>query len=163
MHLTIRPINNSETNLLATFLYNAIFIPEGIEPPPFEIIHKDELQVYINDFGKHEGDFCLVAETENHCVAGAVWVRILSGTNKGFGNIDSATPEFAISVLKKYRNQQIGTKLMSAMIDLLKNNGYRQASLSVQKENYAVKMYQKLGFRIEKDLPSEYLMILTIA
>jgi len=31
---------------------------------------------------------------------------------------------------------------------LLKDKGYKQVSLSVQKANYAVKMYQKIGFVI---------------
>lgn len=159
--INIRPLLESEIPLLETFLYQAIFIPEGVEPPPFEIIQHQQVAVYINDFGKAKDDFCLVAETEGK-VAGAVWVRILSGEIKGFGNIDDKTPEFAISVLKKYRKQGIGTRLMLQMIDYLKINGYKQTSLAVQKNNYAVQMYQKIGFEIVKDIEPEYLMVLKL-
>ena len=42
---------------------------------------------------------------------------------------------------------------------LLKEQGYEQASLAVQKENYAVRMYQKLGFEIVDENTEEYIMI----
>ena len=159
--INIRPLFESEISLLETFLYECIFIPDGVEPLPFEIIKKDEIWVYIKDFGKQKDDFCLVAEIADN-VVGAVWVRILAGAIKGFGNIDNKTPEFAISVLKKFRNQGIGTKMMLKMIDYMKNKGYKQLSLAVQKANYATKMYQKLGFEIVKDIEPEYLMILKL-
>ena len=159
--INIRPLFESEISLLETFLYECIFIPDGVEPLPFEIIKKDEIWVYIKDFGKQKDDFCLVAEIADN-VVGAVWVRILAGEIKGFGNIDNKTPEFAISVLKKFRNQGIGTKMMLKMIDYMKNKGYKQLSLAVQKANYATKMYQKLGFEIVKDIEPEYLMILKL-
>ena len=47
---TIRPLKHSELPLLADFLYYAIFVPEGVEAPPREIIDLPELQVYIRDF-----------------------------------------------------------------------------------------------------------------
>lgn len=55
MNYTIRKIRESEYNVLADFLYEAIFIPEGIEAPPREIINQPELQVYMTDFGKRRG------------------------------------------------------------------------------------------------------------
>ena len=37
---------------------------------------------------------------------------------------------------------------MWEMLEQLKTQGYKRASLSAQKANYAVKMYKKLGFVI---------------
>jgi ribosomal protein S18 acetylase RimI-like enzyme len=45
------------------------------------------------------------------------------------------------------------------MLELLKERGYKKASLAVQKGNYAVRMYEKVGFKIVKELEEEYLMI----
>ena len=53
---------------------------------------------------------------------------------------------FAISLYKDYRGFGIGTDLMKEMLRILKERGYKQASLAVQKANYAVRMYQKTGF-----------------
>lgn len=65
-----------------------------------------------------------------------------------YGHIDNDTPSLAISLNNDYRGLGIGTALMKEMLGILKERGYKQTSLSVQKANYAVKMYQKLGFEI---------------
>lgn len=80
----------------------------------------------------------------------------MSGKIKGYGNINEQTPEFAISVFREYRGKGIGTALMRYILELLKKEGYKQTSLSVQKDNYAVKMYQKVGFEIISELKEEY-------
>lgn len=154
MNYNIRKIKETEYSILEDFLYEAIFIPDGVQAPPKEIIYQPELQLYISDFGKEESDFCLVAEVDNKIV-GAVWTRIMND----YGHIDNQTPSFAISLYKDFRNYGIGTALMNNMLDLLKNNGYNQASLAVQKANYAVKMYKKVGFEVVDENDEEYIML----
>ncbi|MDR0603340.1 MAG: GNAT family N-acetyltransferase, partial [Bacteroidales bacterium] len=127
--------------LLEDLLYEAIFQPEGAEPLPRDIIKKPEIDAYIRDFGKKQGDFCLFAELNGE-IAGGAWLRILNGEIKGFGNIDSETPELAMAVFKKYRRLGIGTGLLHRIADLAFNSrDYKQISLSVDKANYAVQMY----------------------
>ena len=66
MDYRIREIRENEYYILSEFLYEAIFIPEGMEKPPKAIIEQPELQVYIADFGKSD-DWCLVADwMRNH-------------------------------------------------------------------------------------------------
>lgn len=154
MNYTIRKILEEEYSVLEDFLYEAIFIPEGIAPPPKTIIQAPELQVYLSDFGKKKGDIGLVAEVDNR-MAGAVWVRIMND----YGHIDDETPSFAISLYKEFRNLGIGTAMMKEMLRLLKEQGYKQASLAVQKANYAVKMYQKVGFEMIDENEQEYIML----
>ena len=143
MDYKIRPISAGEVRLLQDFLYEAIFVPEGLPAPPKSIINQPELQVYITGFGTKKDDIGLVAEIDNKPI-GAVWVRIMND----YGHIDNDTPSFAISLHKDYRGLGIGTALMKEMLRILKDRGYKQASLAVQKANYAVKMYQKTGFEI---------------
>lgn len=154
MDYIIREIKESEYHLLNDFLYEAIFIPEGVKPPPREIINSPELQVYVADFGRSKDDRCLVAEDDG-MIVGAAWVRIMND----YGHIDGKTPSFAISLYKEYRSLGIGTNLMERMLSELKENGYKQASLAVQKANYAVKMYQKLGFEVFDENEEEYIMV----
>lgn len=153
MEYIIREIKEREYPVLASFLYEAIFIPEGEAKPPKSIIEKPELQLYISGFGK-EHDRCLVADTGNK-IAGAVWTRIIND----YGHIDDETPSLAISLYKEYRNMGIGTGLMAAMLKLLKDNGYKQVSLSVQKANYADSMYKKAGFEVVNENKEEYIMV----
>ncbi len=154
MDYLIREMNDTEYGLLDDFLYEAIFIPDGVEPPPKDIIKSEELQVYVKNFGKEPHDKCFVAE-DGGKVVGAVWVRIMDD----YGHIDDETPSFAISLYKKYRNYGIGTALMKKMLAFLKVRGYKQASLAVQKANYAVKMYLNVGFEIVDENAEEYIMV----
>ena len=154
MKYKIREIESAEYPVLEDFLYEAIFIPEGVPAPPREIINRPELQVYISDFGKRKDDRGLVAEVD-HRIVGAVWVRIMND----YGHIDDETPSFAISLYADYRNHGIGTALMREMLKLLKEQGYKQASLAVQKANYALKMYKKVGFEIVDEDEEEYRMV----
>lgn len=154
MNYNIRRIKESEYNMLSDFLYEVIYIPEGVKAPPREIINQPELQVYITDFGKYKDDFCFVAETDD-TIIGAVWARIMND----YGHIDDNTPSLAISIYRDYRNQGIGTALMKAMLSLLKKENYAQTSLSVQKINYAVKMYKDAGFEIVDENDEEYIMV----
>ena len=153
MDYKIREIRKNEYSILFDFLYEAIFIPEGMDKPPKSIIEQPELQIYIEDFGKKD-DWCLVAEIKEKIV-GTVWVRIMDD----YGHIDDETPSFAISLYEEYRNMGIGTALMRDMLELLKNKGYKQTSLSVQKANYAVRMYQKVGFEVIDENEEEYIMV----
>lgn len=147
-------MQQAEYPLLDNFLYEAIFIPDGVEPPPKSIIYRPELQVYISEFGKSKHDIALVADI-NGKIVGAVWVRIMND----YGHIDDKTPSFAISVYKEYRGKGIGTALMSEMLAILKKRGCEQASLSVQKKNFAAEMYRKLGFKTIDENEEEYLMV----
>ncbi|NLT08056.1 MAG: GNAT family N-acetyltransferase, partial [Ruminococcus sp.] len=131
-----------------------IFIPEGAVPPPRDIIMQPELQVYVEDFGSRRGDAGLAAECDRKIV-GVIWSRIMND----YGHIDDDTPSLAISLYKEYRNSGIGTALLREMKELLKKMGYRQVSLAVQKENYAVRMYRKAGFETVSENDEEFIMV----
>lgn len=154
MNYNIRKIREDEYTLLNDFIYEAIFIPEGVEPPPKSIINQPDLQVYISNFGKEKDDLCFVAEADGK-VVGAVWVRDMND----YGHIADGVPSFAISLYKEYRNFEIGTRLMETMLMELKGRGYNRTSLAVQKANYAVRMYKKVGFEIIDENDEEYIMV----
>jgi ribosomal protein S18 acetylase RimI-like enzyme len=154
MNYKIRKINSDEIVVLNDFLYEAIFIPEGIQPPSKDIILQSELQVYVKEFGMYKGDIAFVAEIEGKIV-GAVWTRIMND----YGHIDDNIPSFAISLYKEYRRYGIGTEMMRTALLELKEQGFLKASLAVQKENYAVKMYKTVGFKIIDENDEEFIML----
>lgn len=51
VHMKLRKLNADETSLLKDFLYEAIYIPEGMEPPDRSILELPELAVYYGNFG----------------------------------------------------------------------------------------------------------------
>lgn len=154
---SITELKQEEVGILKDMLYEAIFQPDDSNLLPRQVIEKPELSVYIDNWGQPD-DSCFVAKVDGKIV-GAVWTRIIAGEVKGFGNIDAQTPEFAISLYKEYRNLGIGTALMKVMLKHIKNYGYKQTSLAVQKENYAVRMYQNFGFKIVAETEAELLMV----
>ncbi|MBQ9200018.1 MAG: GNAT family N-acetyltransferase [Lachnospiraceae bacterium] len=152
--VSIRSLKQEDYSVLKDFLYEAIFIPDGVTPPPNDIIYNPELKLYYEDFGKGKSDYGFVACKDDKII-GAVWVRIMND----YGHIDDDTPSFAISLYKEYRGMGIGTALMDRMLRHLKNEGYKKASLAVQKANYAVRMYEKLGFKTVDENEEEFIMV----
>lgn len=161
MEYVIRLLEKDEYSVIDDFLYQAIFIPEGVEPPPREIIYRPELRVYTENFGKRKGDYALCAEIcdeicgTKRMIVGAVWTRIMND----YGHIDDQTPSFAIALYKEYRGMGIGTALMREMLEVLRQEGYAQASLAVQKQNRAVGLYEKTGFVTVSENDEEYIML----
>lgn len=154
MKYIIQEMKKEEYFLLEHFLYEAIFIPVGVEPPPKTIINMPELQEYIADFGSLKDDKAFIAEVEGKII-GSVWVRIMND----YGHIDDDTPSLAMSLYKEYRGLGIGTALLKEILLNLKLAGYTKVSLSVQKDNYAVKLYKKVGFTVYDENEEEYIMV----
>ena len=99
MDYVIRDIKDAEIALLNTFLYEAIYILEGVDAPPKSIIYFPELQVYVSGFGMQKHDSVLIAEIDGMDV-GAVWVRIINDN----GYVDEDTPSFSIFCIGSTRD-----------------------------------------------------------
>ena len=104
----IMPLKSEEIPLLEEFLYQAIFIPQGLAPLSRSILKEPDLEMYIKDFGKQPDDWALAAEVDGRLV-------------------------------------------------LLKAKGY--PSVSVSKDNPAVRFYQRLGFVTVEEREEDYLML----
>lgn len=155
-----RPVTNcrelkpSEYELLKTFTYEAIFIPDGAEQPDRSIVELPELSVYYDSFGSGAADICIAAECEGN-VVGAAWARIMDD----YGHVENDTPSLAISVLREYRGRGIGTQILHQLLESLRCRGYEKVSFAVQKANYAVSMYKKSGFRTADENDEEFIMV----
>jgi ribosomal protein S18 acetylase RimI-like enzyme len=158
---TIRELRKEELCLMPNLLYEAIYRPEGLAPYPRDIISLPSIAVYISDFGKYPTDHCLLAEVDGS-IAGGVWTRLLAEQTKTYVHAKADAPELAIAVFSEYRNQGVGLSLMNAMIKLLGEKGYRNVCLSVDKSNYAVGMYRKLGFKTVGTNEVDYVMELSL-
>ena len=145
MDFVIRHMRENEYPLLEEYLYLAIYVPEGFtgEVPRSVIRDDPKCRAAYEGFGELPDDRALVAEADGE-VVGACWVR----TTDEYGHIDDATPSVSISVAGEWCGHGIGTALMRRMLDDLRESGYSCASLSVQKENPALRLYERLGFQI---------------
>jgi ribosomal protein S18 acetylase RimI-like enzyme len=155
----IRPLQAREEWSLKEMLYEALFIPAGQEPFPKSIVELPELNKYIAEFGG-QGDVCCVAEREGALI-GAIWGRLFSGAQKGYGFVDEQTPEISIAIKPTYRGQGIGTMLLNALVATLFRQGYKQLSLSVDTRNPAWSLYKRLGFVVVSEAGTTQIMVKT--
>lgn len=142
--IVIREINKNEIQFLSEMLYDAIFIPNGEKKVPKEIINEPELNVYIKDFGR-KNDFCYVAELENKLI-GAIWIRQFTENEKGYGFVNSETPELSMAITEKYRGNGIGKLMLNKMLIKITELNFNQVSLSVDNRNFAYNFYKKNNF-----------------
>lgn len=67
-----------------------------------------------------------------------------------------------MSVKEEFRGKRVGNILLSSMKELLKEQFYKQVSLSVQKNNFATNLYIKFGFIIIEEKETDYLMLINL-
>ncbi len=155
--MNIRAIKRNETGFLGDMLYEAIFIPDGHEPLPRDVIKDRSLSKYIDDWGKDNYDIALVAELNNQLI-GAIWGRLFTKENQGFGYVDDNTPELSMAVKPEYRNRGIGTELIKSIASEYRRIGVNYLSLSVDKANNASNLYKRLGFEIIEETETSWTM-----
>ena len=57
MNVNICRMRPDEAGLLREFLYQAIYLPAGTEPPPRSVVDLPELRVYTENFGTRPRGF----------------------------------------------------------------------------------------------------------
>ncbi|MBU0475385.1 MAG: GNAT family N-acetyltransferase [Bacteroidetes bacterium] len=145
MDIVFRIISENDFEFLKDMLYLAIYVPEGVEPFPIEIIENPEISKYIDNWGRKD-DFGIIAIDKNvNKKVGLIWIRTFPEEIKSYGFINEETPELSMSVIPEYRGKGIGTKMIEKLFEEIKNK-YKQISLSVSKENPAKRLYERFSF-----------------
>lgn len=151
-----RNITTDDYPILREYLYEAIYVPEGIEPYDRSIIDLPEISRYINNWDDTR-DFGLVFYSEDETI-GVIWGRLFSEDNKGYGFVNVSTPEMSMAVNRNYRNQGFGTAMMKEFLKLARDKGFKNLSLSVDKRNRAVNLYKRSSFIIVDEPGTDYVM-----
>ncbi|MFJ8067105.1 GNAT family N-acetyltransferase [Psychrobacillus sp. NPDC096426] len=142
----IRYLKESESWFLLEMLYESIHIEEERKPGMEELLNTYELKKYYQNWGRN-GDKALIAIDHSGTPIGAVWYRLFSSEERGYGYVNDKTPELGIAIKKEARGKGLGKKLMHSIIQEAKDNNYKTLSLSVDVENTnAVNLYRRLGF-----------------
>lgn len=110
-----------------------------------QILSSPEISHYVTGW-KRETDFGSVAENDSGRPIGAVWGRLLSRSDPGYGFVSDTIPELTVGVLPGHRGSGAGTALMTAVIEQARDRGFKALSLSVEDQNPAVRLYQRAGF-----------------
>lgn len=143
---TIRPLQPADEPFLWEMLYEAIYIPEGGVKPERAILQEPALAHYVAGWGQQPGDVGLLAlDPQSGQPVGAAWLRLFPATDPGWGFVDGDTPEISIAIVPAYRGQGIGTLLLTELIAQATGQ-YAALSLSVDPQNPAMRLYERLGF-----------------
>ena len=147
--MEIRPIANDELEFLFDLVYEAAYIPAEMERPPKSFVYEPHVSRYVENFGR-DGDHAFVLVNDLKLVGG-IWCRLFSEACPGFGFVDESTPELGMAVFDPHRGQGFGTKLMHTLIGSLRDAGYANVSLSVDKRNPALRLYERFGFEVVRE------------
>jgi GNAT superfamily N-acetyltransferase len=99
---------------------------------------------YVDGWGRR-GDTALVAMQEGHSV-GAAWFRLYPSTSPGYAFLDEQTPEVTTVVVPTRQGQGIGTKLLAALVERARREGYGALSVSVRRDHADVPLFLEQGF-----------------
>ncbi|HWP97600.1 MAG TPA: GNAT family N-acetyltransferase [Syntrophomonadaceae bacterium] len=142
----IEKLDVSVRDFLEDMLYEAIYVKPCQEKLPWSIIHTPELKKYISEWSDDMDVGLIAIDIKNGKKIGAVWLKLLKDSNKGWGYISDTIPELSMAILPEYRGMGIGTILLEKIIEDNRQK-YPQISLSVDPQNKAMKLYKKFGFR----------------
>jgi GNAT superfamily N-acetyltransferase len=143
----IRRLTAEDEHFLWEMLYAALHVPPGQPPFRKEVVREPGIAKYVLHWGKGGDSGFVAVDAVTSLPVGAAWVRMFTAENKGYGYVDSETPELSIAVLPEYRGKGIGTDLLSHLIEEVRSR-YRALSLSVSSDNPAIRFYQRMGFEI---------------
>jgi [ribosomal protein S18]-alanine N-acetyltransferase len=111
---------------------------------------------YVEGWGR-PGDRGLILLDEGFPV-GAAWYRLFPAGRVGYGFLDEQTPELTIAVVPSRRGRGFGDQLLSALLDQARADGYEALSLSVEKDNPALRLYERFGFEPVKEMGETLVM-----
>ncbi|HVG35783.1 MAG TPA: GNAT family N-acetyltransferase [Pyrinomonadaceae bacterium] len=105
-----------------------------------------EVRKYLDGWGR-AGDQAAVATDRGGRRIGAAWARCFSAEREGFGFVAPEVPELSVAVVADMRGQGVGGALIKELMGRVRAAGYKSMSLSVDRQNRAVALYQRLGFQ----------------
>jgi GNAT superfamily N-acetyltransferase len=94
-----------------------------------------------------DSDLGAIAEAQGERIA-AAWLRFLPADDPGYGFVAPDVPELTIGVAAPWRGRGAGRALLHFIAAQAIGAGIRQISLSVERKNYAQKLYLSEGYRV---------------
>lgn len=155
----LRPLESTDNEfLLAATLLNmnwcgGRFTERDIRADP-------KLRHYCS-FQPGRGDFGFVTEVAGNSV-GVVWLLFLGEDDPGFGYISAEVPELSVCVIPAWLGRGLGSRLIMRALAEAKNRGLRNVSLSVEDENPARHLYERLGFHAPDPDADDGTMIISL-
>lgn len=146
MTFSVRREEPGDERFLWDMLYEATcWRLDEPRPPREEALADPHIARHLRGWGR-KGDAAVVAVADTGPV-GAAWYRLFSPQEPGYGFIDAAVPELSLGVSPGYRGRGAGTALLEVLMQMAREREFAALSLSVEGDNPALRLYERLGFQ----------------
>ena len=155
---------HADPAFLAEMLYEAVnWYDDGAEERPAmdAVLAVPENARYVEGWGR-PGDVALYALDPRDEPVGAAWYRTFSVAAPGYGYVADDVPELSIGVYPEFRGRHVGTLLLGALVARAERDSVRALSLSVNRNNPAKRLYDRLGFEVVAETPDTLTMLNTL-
>lgn len=143
--VTIQRLHSKQTEPLRDALFEAAFWRGGDHPVVADALASPHLRIYIDGWGR-PGDIAVGARDSLGVFGGAAWFRLFTEADHGYGFVRNSIPEVSIGVQPGWRHHGVGRSLLSSLHQEARALGITQLSLSVESDNPALRLYERLGY-----------------
>lgn len=146
--MNLRDADVGDLDLLVDLLVEAVNWT-GLERMTKEqVMSEASLSRYVAGW-KRDSDFGQVAITDDGAPLGAVWCRLFSPDEPGYGFVSSEVPELSMAVLPGGRGAGVGGTLLRGCIEQARARACPGLSLSVEDRNDVARaLYLRHHFRV---------------
>lgn len=144
--IELRAVEPHESELIFSFLAIAARMEEAGEPIQKALVDPG-LRAYWQGWGR-PGDVGVVAvERLSRLPVACAWVRRYPATEPAYGFVSEDVPELSTGTIDGFRGKGIGTRTLTELLRVCQGS-VPGVSLSVRETNPAVRLYERLGFRL---------------
>ena len=143
LSVDLRPTTESDRTYIARLNFlTDVFGDESATPSAHFV---DAYHLYVENWRPTGGGFIAVDSLGIPC--GGIWLIYGTEEEHGYGHVEEGIPELAIAVENRNQGQGLGTRLLTAAIDQVRESGAPGISLCVDDDNPgAHKLYLRMGF-----------------
>jgi len=142
---SIRPAAPGDGAFMADMLVEAVnWSPEWKKQSRRQVLSTHRTAHYIAGWPR-DSDLGVIAESDGERL-GAAWLRFFPASDQGYGFVAADVPELTIGVAVHWRGRGVGRALLRAIAEQALSAGIRQISLSVERKNFAQKLYLSEGY-----------------
>jgi GNAT superfamily N-acetyltransferase len=134
--------------------------PDRVRPKP-DLLADPHVMRYARGWKRPADDGVIAVDDSGESI-GACWYRVLPANEPGYGYVAPGVPELTLGVRPMWRAQGVGRELLVATCDLARERGHQRISLSVERANFAQRLYRSEGFAVLESGPDSDTMVRTL-
>ncbi|WP_328648238.1 GNAT family N-acetyltransferase [Amycolatopsis sp. NBC_00348] len=145
--MNLREATRDDAGFLTDMLVAAVnWSPEWKKKSRRRVLLAPDTAHYVAGWPRPD-DLGVVAEADGERV-GAAWLRFFTADDPGYGFVAADAPELSIGVVAAWRGRGVGRALLRAAEDRARTAGVERISLSVERKNFARRLYLAEGYEV---------------